>query len=49
MEARACIGTASYVAGLQNVGLFWHFLYETWNFTMTATIIIGYLMGRGAA
>jgi heme/copper-type cytochrome/quinol oxidase subunit 4 len=27
----------------------WRFLYETWNFAVTTTIVIGYLMGRGAA
>ena len=27
----------------------WRFLYETWNFAVTATIVIGYLMSRGAA
>jgi heme/copper-type cytochrome/quinol oxidase subunit 4 len=27
----------------------WRFLYETWNFAVTATIVIGYLMGRYAA
>jgi heme/copper-type cytochrome/quinol oxidase subunit 4 len=27
----------------------WRFLYETWNFAVTATIVIGYLMGRGVA
>jgi heme/copper-type cytochrome/quinol oxidase subunit 4 len=26
----------------------WRFLYETWNFAVTATIVIGYLMSRGA-
>jgi heme/copper-type cytochrome/quinol oxidase subunit 4 len=27
----------------------WRFLYETWNFAVTATIVIGYLMSRGTA
>jgi hypothetical protein len=27
----------------------WRFLYETWNFAVTATIVIGCLMGRSAA
>jgi heme/copper-type cytochrome/quinol oxidase subunit 4 len=27
----------------------WRFLYETWNFAVTATIVIGYLMSRGPA
>jgi heme/copper-type cytochrome/quinol oxidase subunit 4 len=26
----------------------WRFLYETWNFTVSATIIIGYAMSLGA-
>ncbi len=25
----------------------WRFLYETWNFAVTATIVIGYLVSRG--
>jgi hypothetical protein len=27
----------------------WRFLYETWNFAATATIVIGYLVSRVAA
>jgi heme/copper-type cytochrome/quinol oxidase subunit 4 len=27
----------------------WRFMYETWNFAVTATIVIGCLMGRSAA
>ncbi len=27
----------------------WRFLYETWNFAVAATIVIGYVMGRGMA
>jgi Prokaryotic Cytochrome C oxidase subunit IV len=27
----------------------WRFLYETWNFAVTATIVIGYLVSRIAA
>jgi hypothetical protein len=27
----------------------WRFLYETWAFTVTAMIIIGYVVGTGAA
>ena len=26
----------------------WRFLYETWNFAVSATIIIGYVMSLGA-
>jgi Prokaryotic Cytochrome C oxidase subunit IV len=32
----------------QRAARHWRFLYETWNFAVTATIVIGYLMSRGA-
>ena len=29
---------------ISNAARHWRFLYETWNFTVAATIIIGYLL-----